>query len=117
MFFRENAVLVEYRKKVVEAKLVAVVEQDRAALQNYLEGKIDSCPQIDLSVLATTNGSLQEIHPDHDKSQVRTDIKGFQKHSSALPSTRFVVTAILNIIDHVRLLFLTVHATICCSGW
>ncbi len=85
MFFRENAVLVEYRKRVVEAKLVAVVEQDRAALQNYLEGKIDLCPQIDLNALAATAGSLSENHLESEKSQAKTD-KNAQKHTGATPA-------------------------------
>jgi len=54
MFFLENASLnvAVYRRKAVEARVTAVVEQDRQALQNYVNGLTDACPQIDLSMVS-----------------------------------------------------------------
>lgn len=55
MFFLENSSLsvAEYRRKAVETRITAVVEQDRHALQQYLNGKIESCPQLDYSTAST----------------------------------------------------------------
>lgn len=41
IFFLENAhlTLAEYRRKAVENKISAIVEQDRMPLQKYLTGK------------------------------------------------------------------------------
>eukprot|EP01039_Chlorochromonas_danica_P004799 gene4799-5262_t len=52
IFFLENAQLpiAEYRRKAVENKITAIVEQDRNHLQKYLTGEIDSCPQIDINI-------------------------------------------------------------------
>ena len=54
IFFLENAdiSLAEYRRKAVETRTTAVVEQDRQALKNYLTGVVDTCPQIDLAAAA-----------------------------------------------------------------
>lgn len=38
--------MADYRRAVVEAHLSAVVESDRHALLHYLQGKIDTCPQL-----------------------------------------------------------------------
>lgn len=53
IFFLENANLQisEYRAKVNAAGVTAVVVLDSPNLMNYLTGKIDSCDQIDLSVM------------------------------------------------------------------
>jgi hypothetical protein len=53
IFFLENSSLTvaEYRRRAVESKKTAVVEQDRHALQQYLNGLIESCPQLDLQAL------------------------------------------------------------------
>lgn len=49
IFFYKNAdaSFPEYRKKAVELKITPVVETDRKDLQAYLNGSIDTCPQID----------------------------------------------------------------------
>lgn len=53
VFFYENVdvTIGEYRKKVIQAKLTAVVEPDRVNLKDYLLGNIESCPQIDYAVV------------------------------------------------------------------
>eukprot|EP01031_Cornospumella_fuschlensis_P009731 gene9731-11942_t len=53
-FFLEysKASIAEYRRKVVEMKIVAIVEQDRVQLLDYLTGKIDGCAQIDVAMQA-----------------------------------------------------------------
>lgn len=53
IFFLENSSLTvaEYRRRAVESRITAVVEQDRHALQQYLTGVIESCPQLDLQAL------------------------------------------------------------------
>lgn len=50
IFYLDNAEVPnqEYRKEVVKAKLTAIVEQDKADLKNYLQGKIDTCAQLDM---------------------------------------------------------------------
>lgn len=55
IFFLENSdmTVAEYRRKAVESRIFAVVEQDRQALKNYLTGVIDTCPQIDLQLAAS----------------------------------------------------------------
>ncbi len=45
--------MAEYRRRAVESRITAVVEQDRHALQQYLTGKIDNCPQLDLQAAAS----------------------------------------------------------------
>eukprot|EP01032_Pedospumella_encystans_P029771 gene29771-33610_t len=53
--FLANADLADgdYRKKVLEMRVTAVVGQDRQPLKNYLSGSIDTCPQIDHQVAAS----------------------------------------------------------------
>jgi len=53
--FLANADLADgdYRKKVLEMRVTAVVGQDRQPLKNYLSGLIDTCPQIDHQVAAS----------------------------------------------------------------
>lgn len=53
VFFLENSEgsVAEYRRKAVEAKVTAVVEQDRQALKNYLTGVEETCPQIDVAAM------------------------------------------------------------------
>ena len=63
IFFLENvdASVTDYRKKAVLQKIVAIVEADKNDLKNYLTGKIDTCPQIDLAAAAAaaeSNASL-----------------------------------------------------------
>lgn len=50
---------VDYRRKAVEKRVKAVIQQDRDNLKNYLLGVIDTCPQIDPSkiVSVTVNNS------------------------------------------------------------
>ena len=49
IFFLENSNLsvADYRRKTVEARITAVVEQDRHDLLSYLTGSIDTCPQLE----------------------------------------------------------------------
>lgn len=49
IFFLENAdiSLADYRRKAVEKRVKAVIQQDSDNLKNYLTGVIDTCPQID----------------------------------------------------------------------
>lgn len=64
MFFLENVniSLGDYRRKVVESRaVVAVVANDIQNLKDYLTGKIDTCPQLDLS--STTTASLASTQP------------------------------------------------------
>lgn len=55
MFFLENSSesVAEYRRKAVEARIIAVVEQDKQALQSFITGSIESCPQIDWSLISS----------------------------------------------------------------
>jgi hypothetical protein len=41
-----------------ERKIVAVVEQDKQNLKNYLTGEIDTCPQIDLIAMKNFSNNL-----------------------------------------------------------
>ena len=51
IFFLENfeGSLADYRRKAVEKRVKAVIQQDSDNLKNYLTGVIDTCPQIDLN--------------------------------------------------------------------
>lgn len=53
IFFLENAdlQLSEYRLKVNDAGVTAVVIQDRVNLNKFLTGEIDTCDQIDMSII------------------------------------------------------------------
>lgn len=54
IFFLENSSesVAEYRRKAVEARIVAIVEQDKQALNSFLSGSIETCPQIDLNLIS-----------------------------------------------------------------
>eukprot|EP01036_Dinobryon_divergens_P022673 gene22673-30954_t len=54
IFFLENVEtpVAEYRRNAMSSKLTAVIEQDKTDLKNYLTGAIESCPQIDFSLLS-----------------------------------------------------------------
>jgi len=58
--FLANADLADadYRKKVLETRVTAVVGQDRQPLKSYLTGAIDTCPQIDHQVAASFQVSI-----------------------------------------------------------
>ncbi len=43
-----NAPIAQYRRNAVLARIAAFFEADRQALINYLSGKEQSCPQIDV---------------------------------------------------------------------
>ena len=72
IFFLENNEIGvgEYRRLCAEKKITAVVEQDKQSLKSYLLGEVDTCPQIDLSMLssssaatsATTAGVSSDTH-------------------------------------------------------
>ena len=65
IFFLENAdlPLSEYRQKVQDARVTAVVVQDQSNLKKYLTGEIDHCEQIDLGVV---NASIADaVDADH----------------------------------------------------
>jgi hypothetical protein len=55
VFFYENSELssVDYRKKVLQARITAIVELDRKDLKEYLTGVISICPQIDVIAAAS----------------------------------------------------------------
>ncbi len=59
IFFLENSNLsvADYRKKSVEARITAVVEQDRHDLLSYLTGSIDTCPQLESTDKDNEKGS------------------------------------------------------------
>lgn len=46
-----NLSVIEYRKRVVEAKVTAIVEGDKQTLLKYLTGEIDTCPQLDMQMM------------------------------------------------------------------
>jgi hypothetical protein len=54
IFFLENSSesVAEYRRKAVEARIVAIVEQDKQALNSFLSGSIETCPQIDWNLIS-----------------------------------------------------------------
>lgn len=97
IFFLENAdiSLADYRRKAVETRTTAVVEQDRQALKSYLTGAIDTCPQIDLAAAAefakpvavaaakeTPQISSEKLHEQRQKHAALID-KTAQKSKSA----------------------------------
>lgn len=51
LFYLENAEIpmADYRRKVVTARITAIVETDKSNLKSYLTGQIDSCPQLDFA--------------------------------------------------------------------
>lgn len=51
----------DYRKKVLEMRVTAVVGQDRQPLKSYLNGTIDTCPQIDHQVAASCQVSIPAL--------------------------------------------------------
>lgn len=67
VFFIENSELpiAEYRRKVLTAKVVTVVEKDSKDLKEYLTGIIDSCPQLDYSAAAAF---ISQAKVDHEES-------------------------------------------------
>lgn len=58
----------DYRRKVFTEKLKAVVEQDRKDLQEYLIGKIDTCPQIDIAAAEAYTANNQSIETIADEA-------------------------------------------------
>lgn len=103
IFFLENAdvTVADYRRKAVETRTTAVVEQDRQALKNYLTGVVDTCPQIDLAAaaefakpVASSEGtkepqiSSEKLQEQRQKQSANIDKTGQKKASTA----RYVVS-------------------------
>ena len=74
IFFLENSDIsvADYRRKSFEAKVLAVVEQDKKSLKDYLAGVIDTCPQIDLAAAAAYTASIASA-PAQALDQNKTD--------------------------------------------
>ena len=92
MFFVENvdAPLADYRRKAVESKVTAVVGQDRPALQNYMLGNLETCPQIDLQAMqasAATNAQyLTAASSTKEKKHEKSIDLGSSSSTAALPT-------------------------------
>ncbi len=83
MYFWENVnlSLAEYRRKVVEAKrgVTAVTEPDRQSLQQYISGEIETCSQIDTSLLQNIN-TLPSTSGDSAMQAKLTKPKDSKRH-------------------------------------
>lgn len=75
VFFLENAdgSFAEYRRKAVQHRVTAVVEQDRKQLKSYLSGELESCPQIDQDMVNKYKMAQQAIEKNSGASRIETD--------------------------------------------
>lgn len=91
IFFLENAdiSLADYRRKAVETRTTAVVEQDRQALKNYLTGVVETCPQIDLAAAAEQAKPAVSAQGPKVDTQIPTEKlqEQRQKHAALIDKT------------------------------
>jgi parafibromin len=76
----ESMSLIDYRRKVVEARCTAITDQDKADLRNYVYGQISTCDQIDKSAVAAASSS--------SSSAAAAGTAGGEDARSKLPSSK-----------------------------
>jgi hypothetical protein len=91
IFFLENAActIAEYRRKAVENKINAIVENDKSALQDYLSGKAETCTQIDQSVQASYKATVLVKPASYQKKSVTMDVSvEIEESNTSLPQEK-----------------------------
>ena len=93
IFFLENNEIGvgEYRRLCAEKKITAVVEQDKQSLKSYLLGEVDTCPQIDLSMLSSssaTTSATSAVSLDTQITQSASSSSTTGQHKSSTSTTQ-----------------------------